>query len=53
MRLRQGQLAAKQWHGGLQEALLLGDATVTGALIENPDLHEHVLKGLYEADRAA
>jgi hypothetical protein len=53
MRVGQGQIAAKQWHGGLQEAQLLGDAAVNGALIENPDLHEHILKGLYEADRAA
>jgi len=53
MRIGQGQVAAKQWHRGLQEALLLGDATISSALIENPDLHEHLSKGLYEADRAA
>jgi len=53
MRVGQGQLAANQWHRGLQEAQLLGDATATSALIEDPDLHEHVLKGLYEAGRAA
>lgn len=53
MRVGQGQVAAKQWHRGLQEAQSLGDATVTSVLIEDPDLHEHLLKGLYEADRAA
>ena len=52
MRIGQGQVAANQWHRGLQEAQLLGDATVRSAVIEDPDLHEHVLKGLYEADRA-
>lgn len=52
MRVGQGQVAAKQWHRGLQEAQLLGDATITGALIEDPDLPAHVLKGLYETDRA-
>ena len=53
MRVGDGQIAAKQWRHGLQEAQLLGDATVTSALIEDPDLHEHLLKGLYEADHAA
>jgi hypothetical protein len=53
MRVGQGQVAAKQWHHGLQEAQLLGDATVASALIKDPDLHEHILKGLFEVDRAA
>lgn len=53
MRVGQGQIAAKQWHRGLQEAQSLGDATVSSTLIEDPDLHEHLLKGLYEADQAA
>lgn len=53
MRIGQGQVAAKQWHRGLQEAQLLGDATVSSALIEDPDLHDHILKGLYETARAA
>jgi hypothetical protein len=52
MRIGQGQVAANQWHRGLQEVQLLGDATIRSAVIEDPDLHEHVLKGLYEADRA-
>jgi hypothetical protein len=53
MRIGQGQVATKHWYRGLQEAQLLGDATVCGTLTEDPDLHEHVLKGLYEADHAA
>lgn len=50
MRIGQGHLAAKKWHHGIQEAQSLGSATLTGALIEDPDLHDHILKGLYEAD---
>ncbi len=49
MRIGQGHLAADKWHRGLQEAQALGDTTVAGTLIENPDLHDHVLKGVYEA----
>ncbi len=50
MRIGQGELAVKKWRRGVREAQSLGDATVAAALIEDPDLHEHVLKGLYEAD---
>ncbi len=49
MRIGQGHLAANKWHRGMQEGQSLGDTTVTGALIEDPDLHDHVLKGLYGA----
>jgi len=53
MRIGQGHLAAKKWHRGLQEAQSLGEAAVAGALIEDPDLHDHLLKGLYETDFGA
>lgn len=49
MRIGQGHLAVKKWYRGLKEAQSLGDAAVTAALIEDPDLHDHVLKGLYES----
>jgi hypothetical protein len=49
MRVGQGQLAIKKWRQGIREAQSLGDTAVTGALIEDADLHDHVLKGLYEA----
>jgi hypothetical protein len=52
MRIGQGRLAAKSWHRGLVEAQSLGDATATAALIEDPDLHDHLLKGLYQTDVA-
>jgi Protein of unknown function (DUF3775) len=49
MRVGQGHLAAKEWHHGIEEAQSLGDATMMGALVEDPDLHDHISKGLYEA----
>jgi hypothetical protein len=52
MRLGQGDLAVKKWHRGLTEASTLGDDTVTAALLEDPDLHDHLMKGLYEAKLA-
>ena len=52
MRVGQGQLAAKKWNRGLTEARTLGDDTVTASLLEDPDLHDHLMKGLYEAKLA-
>ena len=53
MRIGQGHLAAKKWHRGLSEAAMLGDNAITAAIIDDPDLHDHVTKGLYEAKLAA
>ena len=52
MRLGQGALAARQWHRGLVEAEHLGDETVSAALIEDPDLHHRLMKGVYETNLA-
>lgn len=49
MRLGQGDLAAQQWDCGLDEAALLGELAV-GALLDDPDLHDHVVKGLHEIE---
>jgi Protein of unknown function (DUF3775) len=49
LRIGQGHLAANKWHRGLEEAQSLGDATVTSSLIADPDVHDHVSKGLYQA----
>ena len=49
MRIGQGHLAAKKWHRGLSEARLLGDETITAAVLEDVDLHDHIERGLYEA----
>lgn len=49
MRIGQGHLAAKQWDRGLSEAEVLGEDTITAAIVEDADLHDHVAKGLYEA----
>ncbi len=53
MRIGQGQLGAGQLHRGITDAARLGDDTVTAAIIDDPDLHDHLKKGLYEATRAA
>ncbi len=49
MRVGQGHLAVRGWHRGISEAAALGDETATAALIEDPDLHDHLSKGLYES----
>jgi hypothetical protein len=28
---------------------MLGEETITAAIVEDPDLHDHLTKGLYEA----
>lgn len=53
MRVGQGQIAAKKWNRGLAEAGTLGDDTVTATLTDNPDLHDHLMKGLYETKQAS
>lgn len=50
MRIGQGHLAAKKWHRGLSEAEMLGKETITAAIIDDTDLHDHLTKGLYEAE---
>jgi len=49
MRIGQGHLAAATGHDGLVEADMLGDETVVMAIADDPDLHDHITKGLYEA----
>jgi hypothetical protein len=53
MRIGQGHLAAKTWHRGVSEAETLGDSATTAAIIDDPDLHDHIMKGLYQAKLAA
>jgi Protein of unknown function (DUF3775) len=53
MRIGQGELAAKSWNRGLAEAVTLGDETITATLLEDPDLHDHLMKGLYETKLAS
>jgi hypothetical protein len=48
MRIGQGDLAAKTWHRGLSEAEVLSKEAITAAIIEDPDLHDHIMKALYE-----
>ena len=49
MQLGQGQLTARKWHSGLAEAEMLGEAAITAAIMDDPDLHDHLTKGLFEA----
>ncbi len=53
MRIGQGHLAAKEWPHGLSEAEMLGDNAITATVIGDPDLHDHVTKGLYAVKLAA
>jgi len=53
MRIGQGHLAVKKWHRGVSEAETLGDSASTAAIIDDPDLHDHVTKALYQAKLAA
>jgi hypothetical protein len=48
MRMGQGDFAICDWDRGLSEAALLGEDTVIATLTEDPDLHEHLSKALYE-----
>jgi len=53
MRIGQGDLAAKKWSKGLSEAEMLGQETITAAIVEDSDLHDHIMKALYEAKLSA
>ena len=50
MRIGQGHVAAKKWHRGLSEAEALGRDAITAAIMDDADLHDHLAKGLYEAN---
>jgi hypothetical protein len=52
MRVGQGDLAAQKWHRGISEAELLGETATSAALLEDADLHDHLVKGLYETETA-
>jgi hypothetical protein len=49
MRVGQGDLAVQEFHRGISEAERLGDESVMASLLEDADLHDHLMKGLYEA----
>lgn len=48
MRIGQGHLAAGEWERGFSDAARLDEPTITATLLEDPDLHDHLMKGLYE-----
>jgi hypothetical protein len=53
MRIGQRDIAAKKWRRGLREAALLGDEKITATMLEDSDLHDHLMKGLYETDQVS
>ena len=50
-RMGRGDLAAQDWDRGLAEAALLGESA-TAVVMDDPDLHDHLVKGLYAMGRA-
>jgi hypothetical protein len=50
MCIGQEHLAANKWYRGLAEAESLGDETVCATILDDVDLHDHISKGLYEAE---
>ena len=48
MRTGQGHLAARKWYSGVAEAKSLGKDAITVEIVGDVDLHDHVMKGLYE-----
>jgi hypothetical protein len=50
MRIGQGHLGAKDLGRGTSEAHRLGDQSISAAMMEDADLHDHISKGLYEAN---
>ncbi|MGO4869444.1 MAG: DUF3775 domain-containing protein [Roseiarcus sp.] len=50
MRVGQGDLAAQKWHRGISEAERVGEAATSAALLDDADLHDHLVKGLYETE---
>ena len=50
-RAGQGDLAPRDWERGLADAALLGEQAAA-VLLDDPDLHDHLLKGLYAVETA-
>jgi len=48
VRVGQGHLSAKTFDRGLSEAASLDMAELVATIVENPDLHDHLIKALYE-----
>jgi hypothetical protein len=46
MRIGQGHLAARDWTSGFSDAALLDESTITATLLDDPDQHGHLIKGL-------
>jgi hypothetical protein len=44
----QGNYAARDWEKALADASAVEDEVMIGILLDEADLHEHLMKGLYE-----
>ena len=53
MRIGQAPFGARDWDLALSEAGAMGDEGITALLTSDVDLHDHLLKGLYELKVAA
>jgi hypothetical protein len=51
MRVGQGDLAARAWRKGMSDAAALGTDVIAAAVADDPDLHDHLMKALYETRR--
>jgi hypothetical protein len=51
MRIGKGDFAEGDWDRALADSNSLTDDTIAGAIVENPDLHDHLMKALYELRR--
>jgi hypothetical protein len=52
MRIGQGHLAAGDWAKGFSYAVRPDEPTIAAMLLDDPDLHDHLMKGLYETGAA-
>ena len=52
VRIGRGDFAARQWADAIDEAMRLDDDTLTASLLEDSDLHDHLVKGLYVSNLA-
>jgi hypothetical protein len=52
LQIGRGDLALRDWDRGASQAEMMGDGAVVAALTEDPDLHDHLLKALYELKAA-
>jgi len=53
MRIGQSGFAPRDWDQAIDEATRLGVSSITGTLLDDAELHDHLTKALYEMGLAA